>query len=350
MWGFFYGGIMDWYPWHYKKFREKTLHLTAEQDGIYRRLIDYYMEIRKPLPSDDISLARISGVDVSCFKQASSTLKAFFTEEEGTLKHKTCDEMLDEQDRVAKFRTERARKGAEARHKKTAENKVIPASSKQEAMLNPATITETDNKVTKVTTPLPPKGGLPESILMRDGSFKSPDMIFEECWKIYPQIRSKGDKSKAKEQFLKKMKEGKDHETIKRGIEEYRRYCDSTGEKQPDMFRWVRDNGWEREYPKAQTPNRNNQQPYGNAKQSYSDTLRDSVQAAKEIVRVGEGGIRSHAEGRSHNPAGYDGIGGKISFGGFHASQPADGNRLAIPTRQPQAYALGFGEPDDENR
>lgn len=145
MWGFFYGGTMDWYPWHYKKFREKTLHLTAEQDGIYRRLIDYYMEIRKPLPCDDVSLARIAGVDVSCFKQASSILKAFFTEEEGTLKHKMCDEMLDEQDRVSRFRTERARKGAEARHRKTAENKESSASSKQEAMLNPATITETDN-------------------------------------------------------------------------------------------------------------------------------------------------------------------------------------------------------------
>lgn len=136
---------MDWYPWHYKKFREKTLHLTAEQDGIYRRLIDYYMEIRKPLPCDDVSLARIAGVDVSCFKQASSILKAFFTEEEGTLKHKMCDEMLDEQDRVSRFRTERARKGAEARHRKTTENKESSALSKQEAMLNSATITETVN-------------------------------------------------------------------------------------------------------------------------------------------------------------------------------------------------------------
>jgi len=145
LWGFFFGGKMDWYPWHYKKFKEKTLHLTPEEDGIYRRLIDYYMEIRKPIPSDDVSLARIAGADVACFKLASSKVKAFFKEEKGTLSHKMCDEILDEQDKLAKFRTERAKKGAEARHKKTAENKEISASSKQQALLKPATITVNNN-------------------------------------------------------------------------------------------------------------------------------------------------------------------------------------------------------------
>ncbi len=59
---------MDWYPWHYRRYKEKTLHLTAEQDGIYRRLTDCYMETRKPLPDNDLALARIAGVDIDCFK------------------------------------------------------------------------------------------------------------------------------------------------------------------------------------------------------------------------------------------------------------------------------------------
>jgi uncharacterized protein YdaU (DUF1376 family) len=143
---------MDWFPWYPERYKNKTLHLTAEQDGIYRRLIDHYMETRLPLPDNDFALARIAGVDNACFKQASSILRAFFKQSEtGILNHITCDELLDEQDQLAKFRTERARKGAEARHKKTNEINKNSASSKQEALLKPATITvnNNNNKISK---------------------------------------------------------------------------------------------------------------------------------------------------------------------------------------------------------
>lgn len=235
---------MDWYPWHYKKFREKTLHLTAEQDGIYRRLIDYYMEIRKPIPSDDVALARISGVDLSCFKQASSVVKAFFTEEEGTLKHKTCDEILDEQDRLAKFRTERAKKGAMARHKKTKEKQTVAASSKQKAVLNSATITKTITNIdTNVSiTPISP-------ILTSDGRFLSQDMFCDEIWKKYPSVgRGKGHKGKFIEQIKRYLNKGVSHEEIERGVAQYALYCETTGQLNQDAFRWARDKGWETDW------------------------------------------------------------------------------------------------------
>jgi uncharacterized protein YdaU (DUF1376 family) len=120
------------------------MHLTAEQDGIYRRLIDYYMESRQPLPDNDFALARIAGVDNDCFKHASSILRAFFEQRDGVLNHKKCDELLDEQDSKSKFYAKRAKKAASIRHGKTKDLCLKHATSNSEAMLGDATITITE--------------------------------------------------------------------------------------------------------------------------------------------------------------------------------------------------------------
>jgi uncharacterized protein YdaU (DUF1376 family) len=144
---------MDWYPFYPALYRSHTMHLTAEQDGIYRRLIDYYMESRQPLPDNDFALARIASVDTDCFKHASSILRAFFEQSNGLLKHKKCDELLDEQDLKSKFYAKRAKKAASIRHGKTKDLCLKHATSNSEAMLGDATITITDNnkKVSKDT-------------------------------------------------------------------------------------------------------------------------------------------------------------------------------------------------------
>lgn len=53
-------------------------------------------------------------------------LKAFFEEKNGLLFQENCDRELDRQDKMGKFYTERAKKGADARHSK---NKGLDASS-----------------------------------------------------------------------------------------------------------------------------------------------------------------------------------------------------------------------------
>ena len=74
-----------WYSWYPGKFKSATRHLTAEQDGIYRRLLDEYMETREPLPDNDIALARIEGVNEIKWLDASRIVRAFFTHESGML-------------------------------------------------------------------------------------------------------------------------------------------------------------------------------------------------------------------------------------------------------------------------
>lgn len=86
---------MDWFPWYPALYRNDTLHLTAEQDGIYRRLIDHYMETAQPLPESTAAMARIVGVDLKCFEHAWSILQAYFKHAPGTgYFHSRCDKTL----------------------------------------------------------------------------------------------------------------------------------------------------------------------------------------------------------------------------------------------------------------
>lgn len=83
---------------------------------------------------------------------------------------------------------------------------------------------------------------------MPDQTILNFDQLFERFWNLYPSIRSKGHKGKAKEELKTQFKKGKNYEIIGRGIAKYRKYCDSTGEKQPDMFRWLKSEGWDSDF------------------------------------------------------------------------------------------------------
>ena len=197
LWAFRGRKRMDWYPFYPALYRAATIHLTAEQDGIYRRLIDYYMESRRPLPDNDFALARISGVDISCFKHSSSTIKAFFVHADGVLTHDKCDAMLDKQDEKTRFHQARAKKAANARHSKTNDLCLKPATSKREAMLGDARerVESRDKK---------------ESI--------SPNVPFDEFWERYPRKENRKGALKAYETAIKK---GFTHENIIGGIERH---------------------------------------------------------------------------------------------------------------------------------
>lgn len=151
-----------WYPFYPSRFKAATRHLTAEQDGIYRRLIDEYMETREPLPDNDIALARIAGVNENKWLDAKRILYAYFTHSEGMIFHEFCDQQLDIQDKKAKKRTESAKKAAKKRWSKNQQNQEDKCDShaqrNADAMRGNATNTNTDikeknNKKKKVEKP-----------------------------------------------------------------------------------------------------------------------------------------------------------------------------------------------------
>ena len=167
---------MDWYPFYPALYRADTMHLTAEQDGIYRRLIDHYMETGHPLPDNDSALARISGVSVECFMHASSIVRAFFKHKsDGFLYHKRCESELHQQQSRKKSRSEIAKKAAEKRWDKQQVVCIEHAPSMHQAMLFDATRQDkTKEKTIK----------------------KEMDVHFDKFWTGFPKQR-RGDREKA---------------------------------------------------------------------------------------------------------------------------------------------------------
>ena len=113
--------MMDWYRWHYALYAAKTLHLTATQDGIYRRLIDWNMSTRQPVPDNDQALASIARVGLDEWLENAKVVRNFFSSKAGFLHHDRCDLELNWQDGKASIRSEVAKKGALARWNKNNE-------------------------------------------------------------------------------------------------------------------------------------------------------------------------------------------------------------------------------------
>lgn len=106
-----------WFPWYPTRYKADTMHLTALQDGIYRRLIDHYMETKCPLPDNDGALARIAGVTAAEFAENSSVIRAFFTPAASAkggklqLYLKKCDAILKDQEERRLSHFNRGKKG-----------------------------------------------------------------------------------------------------------------------------------------------------------------------------------------------------------------------------------------------
>lgn len=110
---------MDWYPWYFTIYKMDTLHLTPYQDGCYRRMIDYYMETRSPIPDNDFAIARICGDSHPNWEAMGGAIaKAFFKSKNGLLYSKRCEQILENQDKTIKKLSESGKKGAEKRWSK----------------------------------------------------------------------------------------------------------------------------------------------------------------------------------------------------------------------------------------
>lgn len=130
---------LDWFPWYPHDFRRDTYHLTLEEDGAYRRLIDEYMITRKPLPNDSGALARILGIPTTDWHRIAPNVMRFFRARNSVLIHKRCESELRAQNARHNRFSERGKKAAFAKYSKI--NK-LPASS----MLVPATLQYKERK------------------------------------------------------------------------------------------------------------------------------------------------------------------------------------------------------------
>jgi uncharacterized protein YdaU (DUF1376 family) len=86
-----------WYAWKPVRYRNRTMGLTLAQDGLYRRLIDYYMETRQPLPNGPLALAAICRISPEQWAENSPAVMRYFSVRGTKLIQKHCAGELDSQ-------------------------------------------------------------------------------------------------------------------------------------------------------------------------------------------------------------------------------------------------------------
>lgn len=301
-----------WYPFYPSKFKSATRHLTAEQDGIYRRLIDEYMETREPLPDNDIALARIAGVNDIKWLDAARILRAYFTHKNGMLYHDFCDQMLDIQDKKSKMRSAAAEKAAKKRWSGIQLDQDVTCVSHAErnavAMRQNATETETDIKKVK------------EKNIKKEKT-EIPCDRFQEFWTIFPKQR-KGNQAKAYSAYRQAILRDTE-ENILSGLNAYRLSDEVMGGFAKGAAAWLNDDRWLNDYTFQPTKGKTN------GKYTADDALRDALAAIDAKHGKDETGgalcppvlcsdehLRTEARGFEHEDAANGGGFVKISVAG----------------------------------
>jgi uncharacterized protein YdaU (DUF1376 family) len=106
---------LDWYPFFVTDYRRDTYHLSLEEDGAYRRLIDEYMVTRQPLPNDDAALARIVGIPKTEWDRLARVVRRFFHARNDRLFHRRCEREIRAQNNRHNRNSEKAQKGGLAK-------------------------------------------------------------------------------------------------------------------------------------------------------------------------------------------------------------------------------------------
>ncbi|MGE0745273.1 MAG: YdaU family protein [Rhodospirillales bacterium] len=83
---------MNYYPHHIGDYASATAHLSLLEDGVYRRLLDWYYLDEKPLPADQKAIYRRVRAASDAEREAVDVVLAeFFTLSDGGYRHRRCD-------------------------------------------------------------------------------------------------------------------------------------------------------------------------------------------------------------------------------------------------------------------
>lgn len=109
-----------WMPMYWGDYLRDTGHLNAQEHGAYLMLIAHYWNSGRPLPDDDVLLAKIARVTPPAWKKLRPTIAAFFEIELGMWGHKRIErEMIEAGDRKEEA-VKKAKAAAAARWNKDA--------------------------------------------------------------------------------------------------------------------------------------------------------------------------------------------------------------------------------------
>lgn len=250
-----------WYEWQPVAYRLDTMHLTPEQDGIYRRLIDWYMENARPLPENILAQAGIARVSEQCYSDAWRILSAFFTHREGVgYFSKKCEQKLTEMKKRHEARVGAAKVGADARWKKHKENQqpvcephsnriATGYESDANGMRSNATSTSTSKR--GMSNDLPPLSGGAREESFNNSQKPSVEIAagFDDFFTRYPANGS--PRTPAFHAYEAALKEGATHDRIISKLAEYLEYCSLTATRTCHAATWLRDKRFEVDYEAA---------------------------------------------------------------------------------------------------
>lgn len=121
---------MHYYKFNIKDWSRDTAHLSVEEEGVYRRLLDHYYESESPIPLETKSVIR--RLRLAGHEEATSIiLGEFFSLEEDGYHHKRCDDEIEKYHSKAVANRENGKRGG--RPVKPKEN---PDGSQQEPKEN----------------------------------------------------------------------------------------------------------------------------------------------------------------------------------------------------------------------
>lgn len=83
-----------WMPMYWGDYLRDTSHLSTQEHGAYLLLIGHYWTTGKPLPDNDLQLARIARLSSAVWRRMRDTLAAFFTIANGFWNHRRIDDEL----------------------------------------------------------------------------------------------------------------------------------------------------------------------------------------------------------------------------------------------------------------
>jgi uncharacterized protein YdaU (DUF1376 family) len=164
---------VNYYPHHIGDYLRDTSHLTALEDGIYRRMLDVYYASEKPLPPDNQWVYRLVRAHTKEEREAvEEILRQYFQKYEDGWRNKRADEEIKALNKRLKAWKANGKKGG--RPKTNGFKSANPA------------VTATDNPIESSQTP-----NTKHQINKATGAYALPDWLPREDWISFEESRKK---------------------------------------------------------------------------------------------------------------------------------------------------------------
>lgn len=156
-----------------------------------------------------------------------------------------------------------------------------------------------------------------------EGSEYLPEDLFELLWQNYPDNKPVGNKSKAKEKFIKLINQGENHEAIINGTRTYSEFCKSTEQYNQHCITWLNQRGWEGEWKsgKRNVPQTSRMDKTKAAAQKALDLLNIELEANRDAPWNQRDTLGSSTGGTSLSTRNHESLPGRT-----HRDNDASGN------------------------